>query len=279
MRRPPDSRRNPGPASARSGSRAAPGAGLAVARPGPFHPVPFLRATPLRVPPDRWREPSGPRRAGGGTSCALAGDYARPRAGGAAAPLPCAAPLCSSPALLRRPEGSGRPSAAALPATERPRPGGAAGLDVGAALAERDVSPTGVDAANEPFQCDPSGSGGEAGRHPRRGPCRCRHRSAGSPAGQAASLTRRERRDGGVAKYAALRIPHPAPGGRCILPAAGALPAVPRCGAGEGSAGGGGRRARAEVSARDRVRGPLGSQTARTAVSCLSSWGFSPKLC
>lgn len=166
-------------------------------------------------PPGRWREPSGPRRAGGGTSCALADEYACPRAGGAASSPPCAAPLCSSPALLHRPDGSVRPSAAALPATERPRPGGAAGLDVGAALAERDVSPAGVDGANEPpgrFGATPRDPGTRlgGGRRPRRSPCRCRHRSAGSPAGQAASLTRRERRDGGLTKCAALHIPHTA---------------------------------------------------------------------
>lgn len=195
---------------------------------------------------------------------------------------PCAAPLCSPLALLRRPNSSGRPSAAALPVTERPRPGGAAGLDVGAALVERDVSPAGVDGANEPpgrfgaTSRDP-GTRLRGGRRPRRGLCRCRHRSAG----QTACLIRRERRDGGLAKCAALHIPHPAPEGRCISLAAGALPAVPPCGcgAGEGSAGGGRRQVRAEVSARDGVRSSLGSQTARMAVPCLSSWGFSPKLC
>lgn len=120
-------------------------------------------------------------------------------------------------------QGSAAPTAPAVllpqrsPLLRRPRPGGAVGLDVGAALAERNVSPTGFgrgDRATRPgrFGATPRDPGTRlgGGRRPRRGPCRCRHRSAGSPAGQAASLTRRESGDGELAKRAALRIPHPA---------------------------------------------------------------------
>ncbi|XP_072194672.1 gremlin-1 isoform X2 [Excalfactoria chinensis] len=154
MRRPPDLRRNPGPASARSGSRAAPGACLAAVRPGPSH-IPSRSAEQPRSTSrlGRRRAPSGPRSAGGGTGYPTAGDYACPRAGGAAAPSPCAAPLCSpqSPTdshVSRTRRDPASPIAPAvllpLPATERPRTGGVVGLDVGAALAELDVSPAGV---------------------------------------------------------------------------------------------------------------------------------------